>query len=86
MKNREIIAKAAVNLGMYTEEEVKRMLDQEQEIPLHTLHGWNRMGTYKVKEGEKGVEVRLWKKKEDGTGFYFTKAFLYKLEQLEEQQ
>lgn len=86
LKNKEIIARAAVELGMYTEEEVKRMLDQEEEIPLHTLHGWNRFGEYQVKDGEEGVEVRLWKKKEDGTGFYLAKAFLYRLDQLEEQQ
>lgn len=84
MTNKEIIAQAALEIGLYTEEEVKKMLENEEEIPLHTINGWNQLGKYRVKDGEEGIEVRLWRKKETGTGFYKAKSFLYRLEQLEE--
>ena len=84
MTNKEIIAQAALKIGMYTEEEVKKILENEEEIPLHTINGWNQLVKYHVKDGEEGIEVRLWRKKEDGKGFYKAKAFLYCLEQLEE--
>ena len=83
LKNKEIIAKAAVQLGMYTDEEIEYMLLNDKEIPLHTLKGWNRYGSFKVKDGEEGMEVRLWRRKEDKKGFYKAKAYLYKREQLE---
>ena len=76
MKNEEIIARAAVLAGLLTEEEAKSLIDAGKEIPLQTLQGWKYRGDYQVKEGEEPVEVKLWKKKEDG-GFYLAKARLY---------
>lgn len=81
MKNEEIIARTAVQVGLLTEEEVKRLMDAGKEIPLHTLQAWKYRGDYQVKDGEQPVEVKLWKKKEDG-GFYLAKARLYSEEQL----
>lgn len=81
MKNEEIIARAAVQAGLLTEEAVKRRMDAGKEIPLHTLQGWKYRGDYLVKDGEQPVEVKLWKKKEDGR-FYLAKANLYSEEQL----
>ena len=81
MKNEEIIARAAVQVGMLTEEEAKKLMDAGKEISLHTLQGWKSRGDYQVKDGEQPVEVKLWKKKEDG-GFYLAKARLYSEKQL----
>lgn len=81
MKNEEIIARAAVHVGMLTEEEAKKLMDAGKEISLHTLQGWKYRGDYQVKDGEQPVEVKLWKKKEDG-GFYLAKARLYSEKQL----
>lgn len=81
MKNEEIIARAAIQMGLLTEEEAKKLIDEGKEIPLHTLQGWKYRGDYQVKEGEEPVEVKIWKKKEDG-GFYLAKARLYSEEQL----
>ena len=82
MKNREIIADAAVKAGILTQEEAKGMLDEGKYIPLHTIGGWRLRGEYKIKDGETGIEVKLWKRKEDGTGFYLAKANLFREEQL----
>ena len=79
MKNEEIIARAAIQMGLLTEEEAKKLIDEGKEIPLHTLQGWKYRGDYQVKEGER--PVKLWKKKEDG-GFYLAKARLYSEKQL----
>ena len=81
MKNEEIIARAAVLAGLLTEEEAKSLIDAGKEIPLHTLQGWKYRGDYQGKEGEEPVEVKLWKKKENG-GFYLAKARLYSEKQL----
>ncbi len=81
MKNEEIIARAAVQAGLLTEEEAKSLIDAGKEIPLHTLQGWKYRGDYQVKDGEQPIEVKLWKKKEDG-GFYLAKSRLYSEKQL----
>lgn len=83
MNNKQFIAAAAVSCGMLTEKEAQSYLDEDREIALHTISGWRNRMPCRVKEGEKGVETKLWKKKEDGTGFYLTKATLYREEQLE---
>lgn len=83
MTNREIIAKAAVEIGMITQEKAKEMLLKNIEIPLHTIGGWRSIcEKYKIKDNERGTDVKIWKKKEDGTGFYLAKAKLYREEQL----
>ena len=84
MKNREIIANAAVQAGILTAEEAKDALENGGEIPLHTLQGWNLRGNYRVKEGEEGIPVKLWRKRENEDKFYLARAYLYRLEQLEE--
>ncbi len=66
MNNEQIIQQIAAQI--YGEDKVAEMLLSGQEIPLHTLKGWNqrkcRTGyRYKVKKGEHGIECRLWKKK-----------------------
>lgn len=81
MKNEEIIARAAIQAGLLTEEEAKYFLDTGEEIPLHTVQGWKLRGDYRVRDGEIPIEVRLWKKKEGG-GFYLAKAGLYSQEQM----
>lgn len=85
MKNEEIIAKAAITAGLITEEEVTKLLNQERELPIHTLQGWNRRGNYRVKAGEMPLEAKLWKKKDGkNSGFYLAKAKLYTKDQIEE--
>lgn len=83
MKNKEIIANAAVKAGMLTEIEAKDAIERDIEISLHTVQGWNLHGSYRVRDGEEGIEVKLWKKKEGENKFYLAKAYLYRLEQLE---
>lgn len=84
MKNREIIANAAVQAGILTAEEAKDALENGGEIPLHTLQGWNLRGSYCVKSGEEGISVKLWRKRENEDRFYLARAYLYRFEQLEE--
>lgn len=83
MKNKEIIANAAIQIGLLTSAEATEKVEKDLEIPLHTINGWKQLGKYKLKEGEEGIEVQLWRQKEDGKGFYKAKAFLYREEQLE---
>ena len=84
MKNREIIANAAVQAGILTAEEAKDALENGGEIPLHTLQGWNLRGSYRVKSGEEGISVKLWRKRENEDRWYLARAYLYRFEQLEE--
>ena len=82
MKNQEIIAAAAVSAGVLTQQEADGLMSAGADIPFHTAQGWKMKGEYKVREGEQGTEVKLWKKK-DGGGFYLAKAFLYSKAQVE---
>lgn len=83
MKNKEIIAKAAVNAGMYTSDEVNEMITKGIDIPLHTYRGWNKKGRYKIKEGAKPIKVKLWQKIEESGKFYLSESNLYTKEQME---
>lgn len=82
MKNQEIIAKAAIKIGLLTVEEAERRLRNGEDIPLHTIQGWRLRGNYKVKDDAEPVEVKLWKKQEDER-FYLAKAYLYSEEQVQ---
>ena len=94
MKNEEIIAEIAVTI--YGEEAVTSMLENGEDIPLHTLKGWNKRGSYRIKKGEHGIQTRLWKKRKKkssqdreqagdvpGDEFYLAKAFLFRADQVE---
>lgn len=81
MKNQEIIAKAAVQAGLLPADEAKRMIEAGEDIPMHTLQGWKLRGNYHVKEDAEPLEVKLWKRQEDGR-FYLAKAYLYSKEQI----
>ena len=81
MKNQEIIAKAAIQAGLLPADEAKRMVEVGEDIPLHTLQGWKLRGNYHVKEDAEPLEVKLWKRQEDGR-FYLAKAYLYSKEQM----
>lgn len=82
MKNQEIIAAAAVSAGVLTRQEADDLLSAGADIPFHTAQGWKMKGEYRVRDGEQGTEVKIWKKK-DGGGFYLAKAFLYSKAQVE---
>lgn len=81
MKNQEIIAKAAVQAGLLPADEAKRMIEAGEDIPMHTSQGWKLRGNYHVKEDAEPLEVKLWKRQEDGR-FYLAKAYLYSKEQI----
>lgn len=81
MKNQEIIAKAAVQAGLLPADEAKRMIEAGEDILMHTLQGWKLRGNYHVKEDAEPLEVKLWKRQEDGR-FYLAKAYLYSKEQI----
>lgn len=81
MKNQEIIANAAVQIGLLSEDEAKRRVQVGEDIPLHTLQGWKLRGNYHVKEDAEPLEVKLWKRQEDGR-FYLAKSYLYSKEQV----
>lgn len=55
-------------MTIYGEDAVMEMLENGEEIPLHTVQGWASRGPYKVKKGEHGLECRLWKKKKRKAG------------------
>lgn len=82
MKNQEIIAKAAVQIGLLTAAEAEKRLQNGKDIPLHTIQGWRLRGNYKVKDDAEPIEAKLWKKQEDGR-FYLAKAYLYSEEQVQ---
>lgn len=97
MTNEQIIADIASSI--YGEDVVMSMLENGEDIPLHTVKGWAARGPFRVKKGEHGLETRLWKKKknkdpedssDEGTteesvnkDFYMAKAFLFRADQVE---
>jgi len=61
MTNNEIICSAAIEQGIYTEEQVEAILASGHMLPLHTFQEWKARG-YSVKKGEKAMmHVDLWK-------------------------
>ena len=44
---------------------IERMIENGEDIPLHTVKGWAARGPFRVKKGEHGLETRLWKKGQD---------------------
>ena len=61
MTNNEIIYSAAIDAGIYTEEQAAAILASGHMLPLHTFQEWKARG-YSVKKGEKAVlHVDLWK-------------------------
>jgi len=61
MTNNEIIYRAAIDAGIYTEEQAAAILSAGEDLPLHTFQEWKTRG-YSVKKGEKAVlHVDIWK-------------------------
>ena len=86
MTNEQIIAEIAASI--YGPDEIANMIKDGGEIPLHTALGWRLRGPYKVKEGEKGIETKLWKRRKSSSEeqkdlFYLSKAYLFRREQME---
>ena len=70
MKNTEIITRAAIAAGLYTEAEAADLIAAHGCLPLHTYAGWKAEG-WQVKPGEHAVlEVALWKYSQKVTGQY----------------
>lgn len=84
MKNKDIIMEAAIQANVVTKEEAAELEAGNQEIPFHTASEWSRKG-FRVKDGETGTEVKLWKKKNDGR-FYLARAYLYSIGQVEKDE
>ncbi len=98
MTNTQIIINEAVANGLYTLEEVEKILASGHMIPLHTFQTWKSEG-YIVRKGEHArITTRLWKftnkaKKNEETGentdgaendhYYLAKAFLFTADQVE---
>lgn len=94
MNNEEIITRIAVSNGIFSEEEINRMIAEGKEIPIHTFRGWKDRGM-SVRKGEHGIECKLWKHKnkktndnenEDTDDFYLTKSYLFTLDQTEKEE
>lgn len=63
MSNEEIIYKAAINAGIFSETEAQKYVRSGRRLPLHTFAEWAKHG-YTVKKGEHAaLTVRLWRKK-----------------------
>ena len=61
MTNNEIIYSAAIDAGIYTEEQAAAIIASGHMLPLHTFQEWKARG-YSVKKGEKAMlHVDLWK-------------------------
>ena len=89
MNNEQIIANIAIESGYLTPERVEELINDGQEIPLHTLQGWAHRG-FDIKKGEHGIEARIWRKRDknkkednevENRDFYLTKAFLFTADQ-----
>ncbi len=92
MTNSQIIATIAAEI--YGEDTVNRMIESGEEIPLHTLKGWQARGSYRVRKGEHGIETKLWKRRKGKDGeenntaeengeFVLVKSYLFRSDQIE---
>lgn len=94
MTNQQIIAEIAKEI--YGEEAVEKLQEEGKEIPLHTLKGWALRGPYRIKQGEHGIETRLWQRRkgkqdneestDDDEGqadFVLVKSYLFREDQIE---
>ena len=94
MTNEQIIADIAGSI--YGIDAVMDMVENGDDIPLHTVKGWSER-SYHVKKGEHGLETRLWKKRkkknpstddeektddESKSDFYMAKAYLFRQDQV----
>ena len=62
MTNSQIITDAAINAGIFTEEQAAAILSTGRRLPLHTFAEWKNLG-YMVKKGEKArLAVEIWRK------------------------
>lgn len=95
MTNDEIIRQAALDNGILTEMQLVELMDNGEDVPLHTLHGWAERGrkkgiNYKVRKGEHGIGVMLWKKKKSKNNnvieFYKAEAYLFSDKQMDISQ
>ena len=95
MTNEQIIIQIAESV--FGEDTVISMIENGEDIPLHTLQRWNDKG-FRVKKGEHGLETRLWKKRKKkassdaeeesaseepaNRNFYMARAYLYRGDQV----
>lgn len=62
MTNFQIITDAAIQAGIFTEEQAAAILSTGRRLPLHTFAEWKKLG-YIVKKGEKSkLAVEIWMK------------------------
>lgn len=62
MTNLAIITAAAIQAGIFTEDEAESIIQSGHELPLHTFAEWKRLG-YSVKKGEKArMRCDIWRK------------------------
>lgn len=62
MTNFQIITDAAIQAGIFTEEQAAAILSTGHNLPLRTFAEWKRLG-FTVKKGEKArLKVEIWKK------------------------
>ncbi len=65
MTNQQLIINAALNYGIYSEEQIEEIIRVRGELPIHSYLGWRERAPrgyeYRIKKGEHGIETRLWK-------------------------
>jgi hypothetical protein len=60
MTNQQIIDDIAVKLYGY--DKVSKMVENGEDIPLHSALGWRMRGPYRIKEGTIGIETKQYGK------------------------
>lgn len=61
MTNEQMIRKTAIEVGLFTEEQVAAYLAAGSRLPLHTYAEWQALG-FQVKRGEHAaLKMQLWK-------------------------
>lgn len=62
MTNAQIILTAAIETGIYTEDQAQAIIEKLGSLPLHTFAEWKKLG-FIVKKGEKArLAVDIWMK------------------------
>lgn len=62
MNNEQMIVAAAIKYGLYTEEQIDKILEEQGTLPVHSFGIWKTLG-FVPKKGSHGYEAYLWKKK-----------------------
>ena len=76
MNNLQRICEVCILNNIYTPDEIKTLLEQGKEPPVHTKKYWRKQGKI-PKDNATGIETKLWSKGNSSENYYLVNTTLY---------